>query len=253
MTVQAQECSLEVGSMRLLSEVSVDISAGSVVSMIGANGAGKTSLLRVLCGEQQPSSGTVSINGSPLSELDLAGRAQKIAVLPQRSGLDFPFLVKEVIAMGRYPHLTGNLINEQISQEVIQRMDLRQYESRKYTTLSGGERQRVQIARILAQLWDRLEGSVFFFDEPTAPLDLAHQLQFFDTVRFLADRGAAVLLVIHDLNLASRFSDNLILLNEGRLVAAGAPDKVLTPEYISEAFNVVVSVYNFEGTVQVRY
>ena len=255
MSILAKNCDLAVDDARLLSDVSMSMSSGEVVSVIGANGAGKTSLLKLLSGEYLPDSGEVRVNGKLLSGLNLEDRARSVAVLPQRSLLDFPFLVGEVIEMGRFPQMTGRSFNQKVVREVIGQLGLDEFQARRYTTLSGGERQRVQIARVLAQLWDTKETAHYLFDEPTAPLDLAHQLDFFSLIRNIADDGAAVMLVIHDINLAARFSDRIILLKQGRILASGEPEEVVTNENIKSGFDVQVDVLRAASSkiVQISY
>jgi len=231
------------------------LSGGEVVSVIGANGAGKTSLLKLFSGDYKPVAGTVTLDGVSMSSIGLDERARSFAVLPQRSGLDFPFLVHEVIEMGRYPQMTGRIFNQQVVAEVIERLGLKLFARRRYTTLSGGERQRVQIGRVLAQLWEQQYDACYLFDEPTAPLDLAHQLEFFALIRSLANRGAAILLVIHDLNLAARFSDRLIMLKQGRILAEGKPHEVITMENLKSGFDVEVNILpaTTDRSVQISY
>jgi iron complex transport system ATP-binding protein len=226
----------------LLSSVDMVLEPGQVVSIIGPNGAGKSTMLRLMSGELEPNAGTATLDGVPISGYDPEELAGRRAALPQRSLLDFPFMVADVIEMGRIPHLTGHANDRQIVGEVVDALDLALLEDRIYTTLSGGERQRVQLARVLSQLWDRLEGSYLLFDEPTAPLDLAHQLGFLQLVRDLARQGAACLLVMHDLNLAARFSDAIVLLTGGRVLASGTPIVVMTKDNIGDAFGVEAEV-----------
>ena len=242
MSLELQAVTLTRGGRDLIHQVDLSLECGQVTSVIGANGAGKSTVLKLLCGEQRATSGSVLCEGARLDTYSLADLARMRAVLPQQAGLDFPFLVREVIEMGRIPHFTGARIDHQLVEAVIERLGLGPLASRVYTTLSGGERQRVHIARVLAQVWDTLEGSYLMFDEPTAPLDLAHQLTFLELVHELARGGAGVLLVMHDINLAARFSDHIVLLQAGRLLGAGAPDDVITVNLVRQAFGVEVDV-----------
>lgn len=226
----------------MLDDVSFSLDPGEVVAITGANGAGKTSLLRVLSGELKPSSGRVMFDGNPLASISLESRARSLAVLPQQSSLDFPFIAREVMLMGRIPHFTGKLVDQAIVDEVTEHLQLGELSNRPYTTLSGGERQRIQIARVLCQVWDCLDDSYVLLDEPTAPLDLAHQLGVLELLRELSGRGAGIMLVIHDINLAARFCDRMILMLSGKVVAAGLPTAVVTPAYIKAAFGVDVDV-----------
>jgi len=254
MNIHCEACSYSVGNKLILDKVSMRVSSGEILSLVGANGAGKTSLIKLFAGELQGTSGEVKFGDRTLSKIGLDMRARHIAFLPQKSGLEFPFRIREVIEMGRYPQLTGKAFDQKIISEVIAEFDLAHLENRIYTSLSGGEKQRVQIARVLAQLWDT-EEAFYLFDEPTAPLDLAHQLAFFKLIGTLAKRGAGILLAIHDLNLAARFSDRMILLKQGEVIAEGAPEKVITKEKIQLGFDVNVQIHRRaeDSVIQISY
>jgi iron complex transport system ATP-binding protein len=157
--------------------------------------------------------------------------------------------------MGRYPQFTSSVIDRNIVNKLLNELDLYEEKDRAYTSLSGGEKQRVQIARVLAQLWDKPDSAVYLFDEPTAPLDLAHQIAFFNLLRNLANKGASFLVVIHDINLAARFSDRLLLLKKGGLLAEGSPSEVITAENIRNGFDVDVQIHKREinSIVQISY
>ena len=242
MTLQLREVSFRIDSKPLLSNINISIQPAKINSFIGPNGAGKTTLLRVASGAL--SAPGVTLDSKPLTALTLEGRARKFAFLNQSSELNFPFKCLEVLHLGRIPHRTSRRCNERIVEEVINRLSLDKLVDRTYTTMSGGEKQRVQIGRILCQVWDNIDSAFVFFDEPTAELDLAHQLIFFDTVKMLAARGASISLVLHDINLASRFSDELILLKSGKILAMGSPREVVTRAYIRDAFSVEAEVHH---------
>ena len=242
MTLQMREVSFRIDSKLLLSNINISIQPAKIVSFIGPNGAGKTTLLRVASGAL--SAPGVTLDSKPLKALTPEGRARKFAFLNQSSELNFPFKCLEVLHLGRIPHRTSRRCNERIVEEVINSLSLDKLVDRIYTTMSGGEKQRVQIGRILCQVWDNIDSAFVFFDEPTAELDLAHQLRFFDTVKMLAARGASISLVLHDINLASRFSDELILLKSGKILAMGSPREVVTRANIRDAFSVQAEVHH---------
>ncbi|MEE2735747.1 MAG: ATP-binding cassette domain-containing protein [Pseudomonadota bacterium] len=242
MTLQLREVSFRIDSKLLLSNINISIQPAKIVSFIGPNGAGKTTLLRVASGAL--SAPGVTLDSKPLKALTPEGRARKFAFLNQSSELNFPFKCLEVLHLGRIPHRTSRRCNERIVEEVINSLSLDKLVDRIYTTMSGGEKQRVQIGRILCQVWDNIDSAFVFFDEPTAELDLAHQLRFFDTVKMLAARGASISLVLHDINLASRFSDELILLKSGKILAIGSPREVVTRANIRDAFSVQAEVHH---------
>ena len=241
MTLQLREVSFRIDSKLLLSNINISIQPAKIFSFIGPNGAGKTTLLRVASGAL--SAPGVTLDSKPLKALTPEGRARKFAFLNQSSELNFPFKCLEVLHLGRIPHRTSRRYNERIVEEVINSLSLDKLVDRIYTTMSGGEKQRVQIGRILCQIWDNIDSAFVFFDEPTAELDLAHQLRFFDTVKMLAARGASISLVLHDINLASRFSDELILLKSGKILAIGSPCEVVTRANIRDAFSVQAEVH----------
>lgn len=242
MSLELLDAGLRIQGQQLLEHIDVRLEPGVVTGVIGANGAGKTSLLRLASGELVPIGGRVQLDGASLTSVEREAIARRIAVLPQHSMLDFPFRVDEVLQMGRIPHMTGQSIDRPIVDEVAEVMQLQDFKFRTYTTLSGGERQRVQIGRVLCQLWDVMDEGYLLFDEPTAPLDLAHQLGFLGLVRELAGRGAGILLILHDINLAARFAGQIVLLANGRVLAKGEPQEVLTPENIRAGFGVEVQI-----------
>jgi iron complex transport system ATP-binding protein len=227
-----------IGAAILLDDISVEIEKGSITAVVGPNGSGKTSLTKVTSGEVRASSGSVSVAGQDIQSLSLEERARLLAVLPQESALDFPFTVQEVVQMGRIPHLTSLETNSQIVEEVLLEMQLEQLRLRIYPTLSGGEKQRVQIARVLCQVWDVREHACLFLDEPTAALDLSHQIALFNTLARLRNDGLTVLVVLHDINLALRYAEQVVLLSSGHLQASGAPLDVLNEVNLQDAFNV---------------
>jgi iron complex transport system ATP-binding protein len=165
-----------------------------------------------------------------------------LAVLAQSSTLDFAFRVEDVVAMGRLPHASGRELDGQIVTAALAAADVTYLSGRNYLTLSGGERQRVHLARVLAQLWPGGAGQVLLLDEPTSMLDPLHQHSTLQAVRDFAQRGAAVLVIVHDLNLAARYCDRLLLLADGRPYAVGTPDEVLQPATLNAVFGLQVLV-----------
>ena len=240
LVVKALDCAR--GGKRILQGVSFELKAGEVLAVLGTNGAGKSTLLASLTGELSPLNGSIVLAGRALARWPAKERARSMAVLPQSSSLAFPFSVAEVVAMGRMPHATGLQQDELIIEQAMTATDVTQLRERSYLSLSGGERQRVHLARVLAQIWDAGEQGCLLLDEPTASLDLAHQQLILQQARKMAQRGLAVIVVLHDLNLAARYADRLLLLHHGRVQAVGAPWQVLTAERIAEVFGVAVRV-----------
>jgi len=197
-------------------------------------------LLAVLAGSLAPGGGQVRLDGQPLGQWPALALARRRAVLVQQAVLQFPFLVAEVVALGRSPHhgRSGVADDERIVGEAMRLVGIEDLAERDYLALSGGERQRVHIARGLAQVWEApADGARWFLlDEPTASLDLRHQIGLMKTLRRLAREGWGVVAVLHDLHLVVRWADRCLLVSEGRLVADGAPAAVLTPERIGEVY-----------------
>lgn len=230
-----------LGSGRwLLRGLDLTLRPGELHVLLGANGAGKSSLLRLLSGELPASEGQVLLNGRRIGDWPPAERARQRAVLPQGESLRFDFLAREVVALGRHAALRGRPAHEAaLIDAALRSTDTLHLAGQPYPALSGGERQRVQLARVLVQLADPAiagESRCLLFDEPTAALDLAHQHACLRLLREQAGRGLAVLAVLHDLNLAARYGDRISLLHEGRLIATGTPGETLQTANLRRAY-----------------
>jgi iron complex transport system ATP-binding protein len=240
--LRAEQLEVRRGQCAVLSGIDLQLQAGEMLGVLGPNGAGKSTLLAALAGELPPSAGGVSLDRRPLGDWPGAERARRPAVLPQSSGLNFAFRVEERIAMGRLPHASGRARDAQIVLEALRAADVAHLSGRSYLALSGGERQRVHLARVLAQLWPGGAGQILLLDEPTAMLDPLHQHTCLQATRRLAEAGAAVLVILHDLNLAARYCDRLLLLERGRAHAFGTPAEVLRAEPLQAVFGLEVLV-----------
>ncbi len=244
MTLSAEQVALGIRGVPLLNEVTLKVLPGQITAVLGPNGAGKTSLLRVLTGDIAPSRGVVMLDDKALPAYTSQERARRIAVLPQHSVLDFPFSVEEVVLLGRTPHDTGLARDIEIVHETLEAVDAVYLKQRNYTHLSGGERQRVHLARVLAQIWEPEENASRYLvlDEPTASFDLAHQEMTMALVDRLANEQVAVIMVLHDLNLAAKCAHTMVMLQCGRLLTQGTPDQVLTRETVRAVFEVDASI-----------
>jgi iron complex transport system ATP-binding protein len=221
----------------VLSDISLALSSGHLVALVGPNGAGKTTLLRALAG-LLPSDGAIHIRGEALSALGLRERARRFAYLPQGHMVHWPLPARDVVALGRYPHGATDPARLSVKDaeavlRAMQAADVMEFSERPVTELSGGERSRVALARVLA-----VEAPVILADEPTSSLDPRHQLAVMQTLRAAADKSALVIVVTHDLGLAARFADTVLVLSEGRLVSNGAPDQALSKQVIAEVFRI---------------
>ncbi|GGC00241.1 hemin import ATP-binding protein HmuV [Marinobacterium zhoushanense] len=218
------------------------LTGGELCGVIGPNGAGKSTLVALLSGLLTPSAGALRLKGRELAHVPLKERARHLTVMMQRQPLDFAFSVRDVIAMGGYPLDLPLPALEQRIDSLATAMDLQHLLQRNYLSLSGGEAQRVQLARVLVQRG--CEPSVILLDEPLSALDLRHQHQALALFRTLArQEGHAVLLVLHDLNLAARYTDSLLLIGNGAVLEQGPTDKVMQPGRLSELFSVPIERY----------
>lgn len=253
--LEVSHVTFKVGDKALISDVSVSFAPGKLHLVIGPNGAGKSTLIKVLARLLRPQAGKIEYEGVDIqhaSELELAKRR---AVLSQAVEVAFPLTVREVVMMGRYPHFGARPgpVDEKITNEIMELFDVSEFAARNYQTLSGGERQRVNFARVLAQLWSdnthdsqpagssltRSPCRYLFLDEPLTFLDIRHQIGFMKKIRGFAEAPDVVTVgVVHDLNLAARFADRVVLLNHGCIVASGTAAEVLTANRIREMFGV---------------
>jgi iron complex transport system ATP-binding protein len=247
----ARELGFHRGPRQILSGVAVTLSPGRLTVLLGPNGAGKSTLLKLLAGELTPSVGGVELDGRRLGRWTPGDLARRRAVLPQESRLAFAFPVRDVVMMGRMPHARRGESprDEEICTLALTRTGAGDLADRLYPALSGGEQQRVQLARVLAQVWEPQTGvdRLLLLDEPTANLDLAHQHSALSLAREWARAGAAVLAVLHDLNLALTYADDAWVLDHGQLVAAGPIQEVLTKELIASVFHLHAEFIPYRG------
>ena len=227
---------------QVLHDINLEINKHDFVGIIGPNGAGKSTLLRILAGILNNTAGEVKLHGQNISAYDRKKLAAMLAYVPQSVDIAFPFMVKEVLNMGRFPLMKGILDtgsdDSEIIRQVLVEMDLQELKNRPYNSLSGGEKQRTIIASALVQ-----QAEVILLDEPTSALDLKHQHLVLEyLVSLQKEKDAAVIIVTHDINLASRFCSRLIMLDEGRILADGTPDEVLQFSLIQQVYGVKVYI-----------
>lgn len=241
----ARSVTVRIESKALLDNVSLILEPGHLHAAVGLNGAGKSTLLRCLAGDLTPTTGSVELNGRLLSSWPRRERARLIAVLSQELHVDFPLTCFEIALLGRAPHVhfRESKRDHEIAFETLAAMGVEHLAQREYPSLSGGEKQRVQLARVLAQLWrdhDQPgdEPRYLLLDEPTSSLDLIHQHRVMQIVLGIAARGIGILVILHDLNLASRYAKQLLVLKEGRMIANGPTQTVLQPDLVRDAFGV---------------
>ena len=240
--LEIQSLTVMYGSRRILQDVTLDVKAGEVVALAGPNGAGKTTIIRAVSGVLPSRSGVVRVAGRELTQLSAAQRARMLAVVPQARKLPPAFSVWQTALLGRTPYLSWlgqpGVKDEQRTRWALERTQLSQLANRRVEELSGGEQQRVLLARALAQ-----QTPILLLDEPTAHLDLQFQNHLLNLIRELTDEGGlAVLMVLHDLNLATLYADRVALLAEGRLCAVGAPAEVFAPQRLTEIYHTPLQV-----------
>jgi len=232
--IEVEDLVVVFGARRVLDDVDLKSARGEVVGLLGPNGCGKSTLLRCISGALRPRGGRVTIEGRDVRKIPPSDLARVMAVQTQESAAALGYSVREVVAMGRLAHrrlFSGSSRRDlEVVEEALARFEIASLADRRVETLSGGERQRVSIARALAQ-----EPEILLLDEPTNHLDIRHQFATLDLVRGL---GISVLVSLHDLNLAARICDRLILMRDGRIVASGSPIDVLTTENIFRVYGV---------------
>jgi iron complex transport system ATP-binding protein len=234
--LRAEDLSVSLGGTRILSDVSLTAECGEFVGLVGPNGAGKTTALRILRATLVPDSGTVEIAGDSIAGLSSKAVSRRVASTPQATTLSFDFTVEQAVEMGRTPHLgrfeRADNDDGDAVEAAMARADVADFADRSVTSLSGGERQRVLLARALAQATP-----VLLLDEPTANLDINHAVNTLELVAALVREDKTAIAAIHDLNLAARYCDKLVLLAGGEVRAAGPPDDVLATETLRDAFD----------------
>ena len=247
-----RDISVWFGSRKVLDDVSLELAAGEIIVLLGPNGAGKTTLLRAMNGTVPVKSGTIGLNDISLSKLSRREIARNLAVVSQENETKFPITVMEFVLAGRFTHGAAfgweSADDIRAAENALQLCDLGEYGGRIMNELSGGERQRVVLARALAA-----ETKILLLDEPTANLDLAHQALMFRLVRDRCrNAGASAIVITHDLNLASEFADEIVLLKNGKVFASGPTADVLTKENLAEVYDVPVLLDSNPASGKVR-
>jgi len=245
MSLCAKNISLQLGGNKILSDVSINLEQGQVTALLGCNGAGKSSLLKIMAGDLHASSGTVSLDGKALTDYRPVELAKRRAVLTQKSTLSFAFPVYQVVEMGAAHRALARAEKRRLIQLLLRLTGTEQLTLRDYTSLSGGEQQRVHFARTLAQLWTQASDMepILILDEPVAALDFAWQQRVLEITQWLAHKKQwSVLVVLHDMNQAAMYADNIYLLKDGSCLCQGTPNNTLVQEHLNKAFGVLSHV-----------
>lgn len=245
--IEAKEVSVKIGEKTIVDRVSMKLEKNKFSVVLGKNGAGKSTFLKALTGDVKTVTGEVTVENRPLESIKPVYLARKRAVMMQNLSLSFGFTAGQVVMMGRTPH-SGGFESEKdhhIVRECMKQAGVDHLYDRTFPTLSGGEQQRVQFARMMAQLWERVEERrpcALLLDEPLSSLDLSHQHAIMRLVKNLCKRGVAVLMILHDLNLAAQYADEVHIMKNGRTYALGTPNDVFKPEIIEMAFDCPVQI-----------
>ncbi|WP_140938310.1 heme ABC transporter ATP-binding protein [Sphingobacterium lumbrici] len=249
--LRVEKITYEIKGRKLLKDVSFQLRKGEVLALLGANGAGKSSLMRLLCGDTLPTEGQVSLMGKPLQQYSPIELAKKRAMLAQHNNMSMAFKVREIVQMGRYPHYRSvpSAHDHEIVDEVMDVCGISNFADRSYLSLSGGEQQRVQLARVLVQIWDNPD-SLLLLDEPVSALDLQFQQQVLALTKALSRKGFMVVVVLHDINLAALYSDRILMLKNGRKWCEGTPIEVMEKQNIYTVFSVQADVSIDTKTLQ---
>lgn len=252
--IEARNIRRQIGG---LSDISLEAPAGAITAIIGPNGAGKSTLLDLLAGRSTADSGSVAFDGRPIGDWAPVDLACRRAFLPQSLEVAFPIRVIDLVTLGRAPYhgKTAARDDRAAVETALRLTDAWHLKDRPYQRISGGERQRVQLARVIAQVWrpQAVDGEtrMMLLDEPTASLDPGHRLAVMRLLRDLTLAGIGVVLALHDLNDAARFADRVVLLQQGRVVSAGAPEAAMQAEVLSSAYGAEAQVIRMEDAAPV--
>jgi iron complex transport system ATP-binding protein len=240
--IQASNITFTYAKRPVVKGVSLDIEKGEFVSILGPNGSGKSTLLKTLSHVYVPDSGEILLDGKPIETYKRREIARRISMVPQDTAMDFEFTVEEVVLMGRHPFMgrfkKESAMDLDLAYEAMERTNTLEIKDRLITEISGGERQRVFIAKALAQ-----NTSIMLLDEPTSHLDINHQIEVLELLKRLnSEKELAIVLVIHDINLAARYSDRILIMKDGEIIAQGRPEDAITPENIDKTYGMSVAV-----------
>nr|QNO53815.1 cobalamin import ATP-binding protein BtuD [Methanosarcinales archaeon ANME-1 ERB6] len=242
--LKVKDVEFSYGSVEVLRDVCIELSESEVLGVVGPNGAGKSTLIRCIDRILKPRHGTILLDGRDIKEMHQMEIAKKIGYIPQSASHIFPATVFDTVLMGRRPHIgwRSSEKDTEMVLETLQLLNIEEFAMRDINELSGGQQQKVFIARALTQ-----EPDVLLLDEPTSNLDIRHQLEVMDIIKnIVRERGISAIMAIHDLNLASRYADRIVMMNSGKIFAAGNPASVLTSENIKQVYGVEVKVNNHD-------
>ena len=247
MSIKSNNVDITLGGRDILNNISVEIAAGEITTVIGPNGAGKSTLLKALAGDIKPDKGNIFYDGKNLIDINIQERAFTRSVMSQLQPIAFNFSVREIIEMGWIDRGQSDYAEEfeNAVMDIVLECGVENLIHRNFNTLSGGEQRRIHFARTLLQLWrpsDAKDPKYLLLDEPTANLDLTYEVKMLNIIKEVANEGSGVMLVLHDLNLAAKYSDKIILLSDGKTVEIGAPKDVLRAELLSVIYDIDIEI-----------
>ena len=240
----ANNLTYKAGSETLVQDISFTVSPGELLVILGANGAGKSTLFHMLSGDKKPAAGNVSLDGKDISSYTLSQLALMRGVVNQQNLMNMAFTAIEIVLMGRYPHYNTSTAEKdyEIAEKVMALTGVSSLANRSYLSLSGGEQQRVQLARVLAQIWD-VKDALLLMDEPVSNLDIQYQQQTLAIAKKLAEKGFMVVAILHDINLSAQYADRIIMLKNGKKLYDGSALEVLCGENINEVFDIHADIF----------
>ena len=249
MSIRCESIDINLNKREILKNISIEVKEKEILSIIGPNGAGKSTLLKSLAGDINPTNGNIFYDGININQIDIQERAFTRSVMSQLQPIAFDFSVKDIVEMGWIDRGESKYADQfdDAVQEVILKCGVKDLIDRNFNTLSGGEQRRIHFARTLLQLWRPSNSSdpkYLFLDEPTANLDLTYEIKLLNIVKDVAQEGAGVILVLHDLNLAAKFSDKVAILKGGLLIDIGLPKDILKSTLLSDVYEIKVEVKN---------
>lgn len=251
MNIKTEKICVKIGNKHILKGIDIDVSKKEFIGIIGPNGSGKSTFLKCIYRNLKPTSGIINLDKIDINKLTVRETAKKISVVSQHNHYNFDFSVEDIVLMGRAPHKKmmerDSIKDYKIVDEALEKVNMKDFKKRSFTTLSGGEQQRIILARALAQQTDCL-----ILDEPTNHLDIKYQLQLMNIVKQL---NIEVIAAIHDLNIAAMYCDKIYVLKDGEIVAYGKPNEILTKELIKDVYEVDanITINNENNTINIAY
>lgn len=241
MSIELNNVSYRINQKSLVKNINFKITPGELHVLLGQNGAGKSTIFKLLCGDIKPTSGSVQMHGKDLRDWSPKDLSLIRSVLTQDYELNFPFLVSEVVELGRIQFPFEKEKNSIAVNETLHLTDMNHFKNRDYSSLSGGEKQRTQYARVLSQIWDE-PYKYLLLDEPTAGMDLANQIRLLEISAEMANKGYGVMLILHDLNSAYQYADRITFIKEGRIFVSGSPKELIDPDLLKQIYGVNLEV-----------